>query len=156
MLKIMDLLKTIILICAALVLGLAQINASGHPAELVNSESLYYNDVSIYKMLLSVNNLDVEDVIAAPVPWIPESGRPETGDLTSGITFRNLPQDGLVKVFTISGSLVWEKELMSFNNPSGLSWDGRNSNGEYVSSGVYLWMVKSDNGVKTGKIIVIR
>ena len=154
-----NLLKITALICAVLVLGLTYItaiSASGSPAELVNKESLYYNNGSIYNMLLSVNNLDVEDVIAAPVPWIPESGMPGTGSLTSGITFMNLPQDGQVKVFTVSGSLVWEKELLNFNNPSGISWNGKNANGEYVSSGVYLWMVKSDIGVKTGKIIVIR
>lgn len=35
-------------------------------------------------------------------------------------------------------------------------WDGRNSNGEYVSSGIYFYRLKAGNFVATGKMIALK
>jgi hypothetical protein len=110
---------------------------------------------SVYALFGAVN-LSVDDVMVAPVPWIPEDGTGIHGTLAGGITFRNLPYEGEIRIFTISGALVKKTELHSFINPNGYSWDGKNEDGEYVASGVYLWMVKSEQGKKTGKLMVVR
>jgi hypothetical protein len=94
------------------------------------------------------------DIIAAPNPWVPDSGRAQTGTLSGGITFRNLPADGELYIYTLSGNLVTKQQ---FSGGTGtLNWDGRNDGHTYVASGVYFWVVKSAEATRSGKLIVIR
>ncbi|MCB4790370.1 MAG: hypothetical protein LHV68_00620 [Elusimicrobia bacterium] len=111
--------------------------------------------LSVYA-LFGALNLSVDDVIVAPVPWVPELGDVAKGTLAGGITFRNLPYQGEIRIYTVSGELVRKIDLNSFIDPNGYAWDGKNGDGKYVASGVYLWVVRSDQGKKTGKLIVIR
>ena len=82
-----------------------------------------------------------------PVPFYPDLGEPLTfssQSLTSGAT---------VKVFTVTGLLV---RKLSFTQAS-LGWDGKNINGEFVGSGVYLVTVSTaDGSLEIGKLPVIR
>jgi len=94
------------------------------------------------------------DIIAAPNPWVPNGGRVKTGTLADGIRFKNLPSDGELDIYTISGNLVTKQQL-----PSGagtMNWNGKNDDNSYVASGVYLWVVKSAQATKSGKLIIIR
>ncbi len=64
--------------------------------------------------------------------------------------FRGLPLDATVNVYNIAG-----EEVRSLKNSD--FWDGRNSKGELVASGVYLFLVADSNGERfTGKLAVIR
>ncbi len=105
--------------------------------------------------LMGALNLAVGDVKCFPVPWAPESGRPQLGNLTDGITFAGMPQKGDLYIYTIKGDLV---RHIVVNNPLSfqVTWDGRNDDNATVASGVYLWEVKSSDGAKTGKLIVVR
>jgi ligand-binding sensor domain-containing protein len=76
------------------------------------------------------------------------------------ITIDGLIRDSELKVLTVTGKLVKELEANSPASPGGFRafWDGRDENGELVSSGVYF-IVAFDlegNSVETGKIAVIR
>jgi ligand-binding sensor domain-containing protein len=73
---------------------------------------------------------------------------------------KQLTIDGLIantdiKILTISGSLVRE-----FTSPGGriAFWDGRDTNGSLVSSGIYIIVAfdKDGNNVAAGKIAVLR
>ena len=73
---------------------------------------------------------------------------------------RQLTVDGLVqgstlKILTIGGALV--RELQTPGGRVGY-WDGKNENGEYVSSGIYLIIAYSQDGdqIAKGKVAVIR
>ena len=59
-----------------------------------------------------------------------------------------------VRIVTSSGSLVRRIEARGGR----LSWDGRDENGQLVSSGVYLVIAvgQNDEGTAYGKIAVIR
>lgn len=105
--------------------------------------------------LLFCTALLCADVTVAPVPWIPESGKAKTGNLNDGITFRNVPPQGEIYIYTVSGNLVRKIEV---NNSSAVDakWDGRSNSASYVASGVYLWVVKSSEKTQTGKLIVVR
>ena len=52
-----------------------------------------------------------------------------------------------IKIYTVSGQLV--KEL------SGLTWDGRNSSGNLVASGTYIFLVQTSNAQAKGRFAVI-
>ena len=64
-------------------------------------------------------------------------------------------QDSNIKILTIDGRLVTE-----FSSPGGRTayWDGRDDNGDLVSTGVYLIVAyqSETNDVVTGKVAVIR
>ncbi|MCX5781686.1 MAG: T9SS type A sorting domain-containing protein [Elusimicrobia bacterium] len=112
------------------------------------------NLISVFSFLVFTSLL-LADVSVAPVPWIPESGKAKTGTLAEGVTFRGVPSSGEISIYTISGNLVRKIEC---NNDVTVNtkWDGKNDSGQYVSSGVYLWVVKSSEKTQTGKLIVVR
>lgn len=112
---------------------------------------------SVYA-LIAVQDEDVSLVYTSPVPWRPFAGNPDrygciSGCPNPGITFRNIPQTGTVRIYTLSGQLVREQALTGSLQ---WVWDGKNSAGEDVVSGVYLWIVESGRNKKTGKLMVIK
>ena len=99
------------------------------------------------------------DVIVAPVPWVPESGNAKTGNLTEGIKFAGVPSKAEILIYTISGNLVRKivnNSAVTSTMASPVSWDGKNESGNYVASGVYLWVVKTAEKTHKGKLIVVR
>jgi hypothetical protein len=66
---------------------------------------------------------------------------------------------GLVEltIFDIQGRRV--RSLVKSNQKPGLyrfSWDGKNSNGLLVSSGLYLYQLKIDNAIHAKRMILIK
>lgn len=70
-------------------------------------------------------------------------------------TIDGLIRDTDIKIVTASGRLIRE-----FSSPGGriALWDGRDDNGNFVSSGVYIVIAfdKEGNNIETGKIAVLR
>ncbi|HVP37391.1 MAG TPA: MXAN_6640 family putative metalloprotease, partial [Terriglobales bacterium] len=70
-------------------------------------------------------------------------------------------------IFTSSGELVWKQawsnlpaanyDITTFTDPSDLpfQWDGRNLNGEYVASGIYLYRIVTNGTSTTKKLVVV-
>ena len=61
-----------------------------------------------------------------------------------------------IKIYSISGQLVRE---IKENKPAGLHttiWDGKDTKGIDVASGIYFYRLESINITKTGKIIFLR
>jgi len=77
------------------------------------------------------------------------------GKNSSLLTIDGLVKDSDIKVLSISGNLVRE-----FSSPGGkiAFWDGRNDDGKFVSTGIYLIVAydKEGNSVATGKVAIIR
>ncbi len=70
------------------------------------------------------------------------------------ITFSELPENGKVNIFSLSGELL---KTIQIENPSE-EWRLDNSSGIFVSSGIYLYVIVDSGGkpVKKGKIAVLR
>ncbi|OGR76558.1 MAG: hypothetical protein A2X32_12345 [Elusimicrobia bacterium GWC2_64_44] len=103
--------------------------------------------------LLAVSDADLTPVYAYPVPFRPGGGDPARyGTWAQGITFTNLPAYGRIRIYTVAGDLVRELAVV----PPSLKWDLKNSNGQTVASGVYLWEIAADKARKTGKLVVIK
>jgi len=90
----------------------------------------------------SLNNVRVY-----PNPW--RSDR----NAADNIVFDGLTGYATLKVFTLSGYLV--RELSS---PTGrIDWNGKNTSGEPVASGIYLYVITSDGDSRLrGKLAIIR
>lgn len=104
---------------------------------------------------------EVASVYAYPVPFRPNGpdaglGTGQTGTAAAGITFKNLPTEGTIEIYTLGGQLVRRIEIPLGLGVPQLAWDVRNYAGEAVASGVYIWKVASRNAFKTGRLMVIR
>ena len=75
------------------------------------------------------------------------------------IKFFNVPKETDIKIYTVSGDLVWEAHHSSPTGEDGIiSWNVKNQQGQDVGSGVYIYRCKNsaDGSDAYGKIIVIR
>jgi hypothetical protein len=82
-----------------------------------------------------------------PNPFKPSMGHTK-------IRFTKLTRDIEIKIYTISGELI--KTLKKSDANDYIEWDAKNSNGEDLASGVYLYLIKSAGQTKKGKLMIIR
>jgi len=71
------------------------------------------------------------------------------------VRFVNMPSNSLLRVYTVSGDLVWEyQHTGSLGN---VEWDTANRSGELIASGVYIYRVENaDGGSMFGRLVIIR
>jgi flagellar hook assembly protein FlgD len=90
-----------------------------------------------------------------PNPWIPAdmSGTQGSYSYDGQIKFDGLPvSGGTIMIYNVSGELV---RKINWNSATLARWDGKNEKGEYVASGIYIWVLTA-GGRETGKISVVR
>ena len=105
------------------------------------------NHLSYYGIFASLSSdLSVSHVY--PNPYKPSLGHTK-------IFFANLTSRAKVQIFDVSGDLVYEEEK---DTPTGeLGWDVKNSKGEPIASGVYIYLITNNSGqTKKGKLAIIR
>lgn len=81
-----------------------------------------------------------------PVPFRQSAGH-------TRITFTGLTRAAKVRIYTVSGELV--RSLDKNDSGETLDWDVKNSRGQSVASGVYVYVVKSGALKASGKLMVI-
>ncbi|OGS19030.1 MAG: hypothetical protein A3J83_04780 [Elusimicrobia bacterium RIFOXYA2_FULL_40_6] len=70
----------------------------------------------------------------------------------STMKFTKIPSGSKLIIYTISGKLVSDLTETSNNT---ISWNGKNTSGDVIAQGVYIYCLKDSNGnKKTGKIAV--
>ena len=96
--------------------------------------------------------LDLTHIRAYPNPFKPGSG----GDYDSDkINFDGLTQDAHIAVYTLAGEKV--VDLNKNDESDLLEWDARNSNGEPVAGGVYVYKITNSKGEKrSGRVAIVR
>jgi hypothetical protein len=94
---------------------------------------------------------DVDSVQVFPQPW--EIGDPSSQYWASSLTFSGLPSAASVKIFAVTGELVWNGTAAG----SGvLTWNGLNRFGRKAASGTYYAVFASGGGTKTRRLVIIR
>ncbi len=111
--------------------------------------NVVYSDVSGFSFysLMSVVGFErnLERALVYPNPYY--DGK------HSCIYFDRLSQDSIIQIFTIAGELVNEIRADS----SRMGWNARNSAGEKVASGIYIYLITDPAGnKKAGKFGVIK
>lgn len=77
---------------------------------------------------------------------------PNPFDLSSGegtLTFFGMPSDATLRIYDFGGNLVYKVV-------GGYTWDGRNMDGEMVSSGAYIFHIESEGEEFIGRFAVIK
>ena len=120
-------------------------NTAAWTPDLVLSEGVYYwrarRGESDYSKTASFSV--VAPIYVSPNPF---------GYSEEGVVVHNLPAGSKFEVFTASGDQVAEIDNLSGN----FTWDVRNSAGEKLGSGVFLWYVRLVDKTVSGKLIVQR
>jgi len=95
--------------------------------------------------------------VAYPNPYRESECSMQDAAGTCQVHFKNMPAQGTLQVFTMSGDLVWEKSSNN-DNPGTISWDTNNGAGESVASGVYIYKITdlSSGQQSFGRLTVIR
>jgi hypothetical protein len=88
---------------------------------------------------------DLSQSVPAPVPFKVTSGLP-------GVTFKRLNPGTTIRLYTPDGKLV---RTLKSEDGSDVLFDLKNSNGERVASGVYLYQMEGSGQKKKGKIVLI-
>lgn len=105
--------------------------------------------LSIFETPFTRPEANLSQVKGYPNPFIIGSG-------LEIFTIENLIEESSIRIITESGLMV--RNIPQQEIPgSRARWDGRNDRGELVASGIYLYLVYSENGqTATGKVAVIR
>ncbi len=105
----------------------------------------------IYRLFAPAGALEnLEEVKVYPNPYKPNSGLGHTR-----ITFTNIMNESTVKIYTLTGELV--RTLHDDLALGEVSWDAANEDGQKAASGLYIFLVESnDSKHKTGKLAIIK
>ncbi len=123
--------------------------------------TVYFDKPGIYAMLGTQDLSISRNFKAYPVPFRPNgpnagNGAGQTGTEAEGITFENAPQAGTIEIYTLDGRLVDKLDIPDpLPWPYRVKWNVTTKSGGKAASGVYIWRVKSDTSVMTGKLMVI-
>ncbi len=85
--------------------------------------------------------------------------RARSAEWTRRVHFANLPNVCTIRIFTLSGDLVQE---INHDYPGGApgsqheEWSLISRNTQAVTTGIYIWSVRSDMGEQLGKLVIIK
>lgn len=102
---------------------------------------------SLFQIMQVTPSATLTGVTVGPNPLKPSSNPGQS------FTFRNLPADGRVRIYSYLGELLYEASA----DGSGMAvWDGRNKSGARVASGLYLALVQGAGDKKIMKLVIER
>jgi len=111
--------------------------------------SIYSNDPDSAILNISLSgNSRLAEITVYPNPYVPSNGH-------NYLNFSNVPAQGKIIVYTISGEKLWTQEVSS----EGIyQWDTKIDSGKLLSSGFYYYLVKDKDGkvIKKNKFSIIR
>ena len=112
-------------------------------------------DMSMLGASEVVTENDISNISVVPNPYI-ISSRFNESENGNRIRFTNLPQQCTINIYTISGEFV--KSINHNDDFKGsVFWNLKNTSGENVAPGLYIYMLETDNGLsKVGKFAVVR
>jgi hypothetical protein len=97
--------------------------------------------------------LDLERVIVVPNPY--RSKAPWDAPGAHELHFTNLPDDALIRIYTVAGDLVAQlrhtDKVRDFER-----WNLKNDDGRDVASGIYMYRVEASSFSFQDRFIVIR
>lgn len=118
----------------------------------------HFTNFAVFGIEPSAN---LSNVVVYPNPFIPYDGNNATGtsfttgDISSGIIFGNVTNDVGITIYDIAG-----RKVASFGSASSrgnIRWDGRNTQGAEVRSGMYIAVIESSDGQRAvRKFMIIR
>jgi hypothetical protein len=128
--------------------------------QLQNTVSVFLSPISIFRetdfqsrCVLRIARLklpeNLDKVVVYPNPFIPSQA------ISGYITFKNLTENFTIQLYDMAG-----RHIRTIPDEVGggdqAMWDVRNSAGDEVASGTYVFVIQSDEDTYMGKIIILR
>jgi len=134
---------------------LAYINplAKADALEIINiapsgrSITVHIDKPGKYVLVLPLNIPKKLDVAAFPNPYKPSKHG------NKGITFTNLRQGDRIRLYTITGEMIYDAKVSADGN---FVWNVQNNSGNKIASGVYVYYIESRGSKIKGKVAVER
>ena len=99
---------------------------------------------------------DIRDVSVSPNPFTPG----QTGFDTATLTFTLNPDKTYstvkIRIFNLRGRKVRSYSVDGSTHSGVVPWDGRDKDGYYVKSGIYIYQITAGSQTYSGKIVLIR
>ncbi len=166
--KVTDLLSTVPYYCAVTTFDFGSPKVGLPPLETtpVNNTIIEYPQYNA--QVVEENNLDV---YVYPNPYIIEPGYYDIGyegrgilgrpnqDKLRAVNFSNLPHKCTISIYSLDGDLIKEIDHdVPVGDPQSAhdSWDLITRNTQAVVSGLYYWVVESEDRTQIGKLAVIK
>jgi hypothetical protein len=111
-------------------------------------------DYSVTNQLAAASDANLKSVHTVPDPYYVTSGF-ETTNEQKIIKFVNLPADAIIRIYSLSGVLVRVLEHHSVSFGGDETWDVRNRNGQFVSSGVYFYHIEAGGARRVARMTII-
>ena len=85
--------------------------------------------------------------------------RTKAAERARAIHFANLPEICTIRIYTLSGDLV--KEIKHYRPDGGAdaqkeTWNMISRNTQAITTGIYIWSVRSEMGEQLGKLVIIK
>ena len=96
------------------------------------------------RVFVSLQATLLDEIIVFPNPANP---------LTQEMSVAGLPEGSRVRIYNLSGDLVWTGE--ETDGDGGLQWNGRNNSGEPVAAGIYLLLASHQGRQRRTRIAVL-
>jgi len=96
-------------------------------------------------LLMTVGCSTYSSQMLFPDPFVSGAG-------SSVVTFNNIASPCTIEIYTVGGEM-----LNSINETDGdgqATWEAKNISGENLTGGLYLYIIKSAEGEKKGKLII--
>jgi hypothetical protein len=101
-----------------------------------------------YRLLTRSQQTETEsEFVVFPQPFV-------LSEHQAYLTFKNIPPSAQIFIFSSTGKLL--QTLRNDSHIPYIYWDLSTSQGKTIGSGVYLYRLKTDNGEKNGKFMVIK
>jgi len=115
-----------------------------------------HNTTNFCEVWRAVNTSSVTDPIITPLNFklgqnYPNPFNPET-TISFNLTAENA-KDAKLEIYNIKGQMI--RKFSIFNIQSSIKWDGKDDNNNPVSSGVYLYRLKTDDKVSISKKMLL-
>jgi hypothetical protein len=111
----------------------------------------------VYDVVNQVNatsNNDLSRIHTVPDPYYVTNGY-EVDFNDKIIKFVNLPQEAIIRIYSVSGVLVRVLKHSSPQLGGAETWDVRNRNNQFVASGVYFYHVESGDARHIGRMTIV-
>jgi len=134
-------------------LGTYAFSAQPSPFTAVGATLAIKYDVT--NVIRSTTASDLAKVHTVPDPYYVSQGF-ALGSGGEGIKFVNLPDQAVVRIYSLSGVLVRVLEQNSIVVGGSLDWDIRNRDGRVVAPGVYFYAIESMSGERrVGRMTIV-
>ena len=94
---------------------------------------------------ITVKVIKMEGMVTYPNPYVKGKNQSE------GISFANLPKEATIRIYTVSGELVKVIKHKDIADGGSKDWNILG-----IASGVYMYCIESSEGMKKGKISIVK